>query len=69
MSTTTIAGRDVHVDDEGFLAEYDEWDETLADTLTVTSVDGTASQAIEVTINGADDGIVGLARLAFWRRG
>jgi len=30
MTTTTIAGRDVHVDDEGFLTEYDEWDETLA---------------------------------------
>jgi tRNA 2-thiouridine synthesizing protein E len=29
MPVTTIAGRDVHVDDEGFLVEYDEWDETV----------------------------------------
>jgi tRNA 2-thiouridine synthesizing protein E len=30
MPVTTIAGREIHVDDEGFLTEYDEWDETLA---------------------------------------
>lgn len=30
MTTTTIAGRDVHVDEEGFLTDYDEWDEKLA---------------------------------------
>ena len=30
MSTTTLAGREVHVDAEGFLTEYDEWDEALA---------------------------------------
>ena len=30
MTTTTIAGREVHVNDEGFLTEYDERDETLA---------------------------------------
>ena len=30
MSTTTLAGREVHVDTEGFLTEYDEWDEALA---------------------------------------
>lgn len=29
MPVTTIAGSDVHVDDEGFLTEYDEWTETL----------------------------------------
>ena len=29
MTTTTLAGREVHVDHEGFLTEYDEWDETL----------------------------------------
>lgn len=33
MPTTTIADREVHVDDEGFLTEYDEWDEDLAKTL------------------------------------
>jgi len=29
MPVTTISGRDVHVDDEGFLTEYGEWDEEL----------------------------------------
>jgi TusE/DsrC/DsvC family sulfur relay protein len=33
MPATTIAGRDVHVDDEGFLTVYDEWDEDLAKQL------------------------------------
>ncbi|MCL2423865.1 MAG: TusE/DsrC/DsvC family sulfur relay protein [Micrococcales bacterium] len=33
MSVTTIAGREVHVDAEGFLTEYDEWDEHLAPVL------------------------------------
>jgi TusE/DsrC/DsvC family sulfur relay protein len=33
MPTTTIAGRDVHVDDEGFLTVYDEWDDDLAKQL------------------------------------
>jgi tRNA 2-thiouridine synthesizing protein E len=33
MSTTTIAGRDVHVDDEGFMTVYDEWDESLGTEL------------------------------------
>ena len=30
MPVTAIAGRDIHVDDEGFLTVYDEWDEDLA---------------------------------------
>ena len=29
MSTTTIAGHPVTVDDEGFMTEYDEWNEEL----------------------------------------
>lgn len=33
MSLTTIAGREVHVDDEGFMTEYDEWNEELAKQL------------------------------------
>ena len=33
MSVATIAGKSVHVDDEGFLTEYDEWDEALAGQL------------------------------------
>ena len=30
MPTTTIDGHEIHVDDEGFLTDPDEWDETLA---------------------------------------
>jgi tRNA 2-thiouridine synthesizing protein E len=30
---TTIAGHSIHVDDEGFLTVYDEWDEQLAQQL------------------------------------
>ncbi|MFZ0325395.1 MAG: TusE/DsrC/DsvC family sulfur relay protein [Actinomycetes bacterium] len=33
MPVTTLNGRDVHVDDEGFLTEYDEWDEDLGKVL------------------------------------
>ncbi|PRY30699.1 TusE/DsrC/DsvC family sulfur relay protein [Pseudosporangium ferrugineum] len=33
MPVTTIAGRDIHVDDEGFLAAYNEWDPDLAKQL------------------------------------
>jgi tRNA 2-thiouridine synthesizing protein E len=33
MPVTTIAGHDVHVDEEGFLTSYDEWDEDLAKNL------------------------------------
>jgi tRNA 2-thiouridine synthesizing protein E len=33
MSVNTIDGHPVHVDDEGFLTDYDEWDEELAETL------------------------------------
>lgn len=29
MSTTTLLDREIHVDEEGFLTEYDEWDEEL----------------------------------------
>ena len=33
MPVTTLNGRSVHVNDEGFLTEYDEWDEALAGVL------------------------------------
>ena len=33
MPTTEIAGHRIHVDDEGFLTEYDEWDDELAAAL------------------------------------
>ncbi len=33
MSLATIAGREVHVDEEGFMTEYDEWNEEVASQL------------------------------------
>lgn len=33
MPVTTIAGQDIHVDDEGFLTEYDEWSKDLGTQL------------------------------------
>jgi len=33
MAVTEINGRSVHVDDEGFLTEYGEWDEDLGKLL------------------------------------
>ena len=33
MPTTTIAGHEIHVDDEGFMTNYDEWDEELGQAL------------------------------------
>jgi TusE/DsrC/DsvC family sulfur relay protein len=33
MPVTTMAGRDIHVDDEGFLTAFDEWDDDLAKQL------------------------------------
>ncbi|MEO8107262.1 MAG: TusE/DsrC/DsvC family sulfur relay protein, partial [Actinomycetes bacterium] len=33
MPVTSINGREIHVDEEGFLTEYDEWDEDLAKVL------------------------------------
>ena len=33
MSLATIGGQEVHVDEEGFMTEYDEWNEELGKTL------------------------------------
>jgi len=33
MAVTTIAGHDVQVDGEGFMTEYDEWDEEVGTAL------------------------------------
>ncbi|MEU7872087.1 TusE/DsrC/DsvC family sulfur relay protein [Dactylosporangium sp. NPDC049140] len=33
MPVTTVAGRSVHVDPEGFLTVFDEWDSELAERL------------------------------------
>ena len=35
MPTTTIADHEVHVDDEGFMTEYDEWNEDVGRELAV----------------------------------
>lgn len=35
MSLATISGHEVHVDDEGFMTEYDEWSEELGKQLAV----------------------------------
>jgi TusE/DsrC/DsvC family sulfur relay protein len=33
MPVTQLNGHEIHVDNEGFLTEYDEWDEDLATVL------------------------------------
>jgi len=33
MTLATMDGRELHVDNEGFLTEYDEWDPELANVL------------------------------------
>ena len=33
MALATVADREVHVDEEGFMTEYDEWDEEVAKAL------------------------------------
>jgi TusE/DsrC/DsvC family sulfur relay protein len=33
MPVTQLNGHEIHVDNEGFLTEYDEWDEDLAKVL------------------------------------
>lgn len=33
MSLAVIAGKEVHVDDEGFMTEYDEWTDDLGEQL------------------------------------
>ena len=43
MSLATIADQEVHVDDEGFMTEYDEWNEGLASNSPATSASTSAS--------------------------
>ena len=47
MTTTTIDGHDVHVNDEGFLTDYDEWDEDLATALAAPDRDRADRRALE----------------------
>jgi len=42
MATTVINGKELAVDDEGFMTEYDQWDESIGQELaTVIGVDMT----------------------------
>ena len=42
MATTVINGKELVVDDEGFMTEYDQWDETIGQELaTAIGVDMT----------------------------
>jgi len=44
MTTTTIDGHTIHVNDEGFMTEYSEWDEEIARSLaTRIGIDLTAA--------------------------
>jgi tRNA 2-thiouridine synthesizing protein E len=55
MPVTTIAGRDVHVDDDGFLTVYDEWDPDLAKQLaTQIGIDLTDAHFKALTFLRAD---------------
>ena len=55
MPVTTIGGRDVHVDDEGFLTAYDEWDPDLGRQLAAAiGVDLTDAHWKAITFLRAD---------------
>ncbi len=60
MPVTSIAGRDVHVDDEGFLTVYDEWDDDLAKQLAAqTGIDLTDAHWKAIRFLRADYAIQG----------
>ncbi len=55
MPVITIAGRGVHVDDEGFLTVYDEWDPELARQLAAqVGIDLTEAHLKAITFLRAD---------------
>ena len=60
MSTTAIAGRTVHVDDEGFLTLYGEWDDDLAEAL---------AAAIGIELTDAHWKVVNFLRADFKQQG
>jgi TusE/DsrC/DsvC family sulfur relay protein len=60
MPVTELNGHQVHVDAEGFLTEYDEWDEDLAKTL--------ASQ-IDITLTDEHWKVLRFLRADFKERG
>ena len=53
MPTTTIAGHEVAVDDEGFMTQYDQWDETVGAAL---------AQAIGVDMTDENWGVIKFLR-------
>jgi TusE/DsrC/DsvC family sulfur relay protein len=55
MPVTTIGGRRVHVDSEGFLTVYDEWDDDLAKHLAAqTGIDLTDAHWTAIRFLRAD---------------
>jgi TusE/DsrC/DsvC family sulfur relay protein len=60
MTVTTIGGTDVHVDAEGFLTDYDEWNEVLAAKL---------AAAIGIELTDAHWGAIRFLRQDFAERG
>lgn len=60
MPVTTIEGRSIHVDGEGFLTEYDEWDEALAERL---------AAAIGITLTDAHWKVLRFLREDYRERG
>jgi tRNA 2-thiouridine synthesizing protein E len=60
MSLATIAGREVHVDDEGFMTEYDEWTEDAGTAL---------ASAIGIEMTDAHWNVINFLRSDFSEQG
>jgi tRNA 2-thiouridine synthesizing protein E len=60
MPVTTIGGHDVHVDPEGFLTSYDEWDEDVARAL---------AEQIGITLTDEHLQVIRFLREDFTRQG
>ena len=60
MPTQTMLGREIHVDDEGFLTVFDEWDEALGAEL---------AKQIDITMTDRHWAVVRFLRADFKERG
>ena len=60
MPTQTMLGREIHVDDEGFLTEFDEWDEALGAEL---------AKQIDITMTEKHWEVIRFLRTDFKERG
>jgi len=60
MPIQTMLGREIHVDDEGFLTEFDEWDEDLGAEL---------AKQIDVTMTDRHWEVIRFLRADFQDRG